>query len=367
VGGAGVPLGERILQKRKQIGCSQETLAERLGVTASFVSQIEKGTRNPSYGLLQKISFELDVPVEYLVGGETKGVEDPTSNLITSVLRFLDTNTKNRILEYIHHVTGTKRYHNFPLFDSPTQYAQYILKRYKYNTPPIDPYKVAALLGVRVLTTTEELDHEGILYKCGEEPIILLSGDARYEPRRKFTIAMLLGHLVIPWHLRSMFYRKKGRHSLDEEDQLGIEAREFAGSLMIPPHMVREDFKSITPGLKSFEELAYHKYGSSMLAIAQKYLQSHSRTSVLITSEAKQFTRIYEAGFPHTLAGAVRKGSLAYSFLENPPGEKEFRSGVVEATAWLDLPPQGISLYEESLLDPSFGTTITFLQVRKIR
>lgn len=360
-----MPLGERISDKRKEKGFSQEALANQVGVTSSFISQIEKGLRNPSYGLLQKISLALDVPVEYLVGGEVKGIEDPTSKIIASALRFLDTNKKSKLLEYIHFLTGTKKYYDFPFFDSPVEYAQYVLKRYKYSSPPIDPLQVARSLGVRVVTSEEDLEHEGILYKNCEEPIILLSPDMKYEPRRKFTVAMLLGHLVIPWHLKSVFYREKGKRSLEEQDQLGIEAREFAGALMIPPYMLRKDFKSMTPSLKSFEDLAYKKYGSSMLIIAQKYVQSHGRTCVLITSENKRFTRVYEAGFPYNLVNEVKPGSQAYSFLEKPPQVKEVRNGIINAAVWLENPPDGLKIFEESLLDPEFGTVVTFLQLKK--
>lgn len=358
-------LGERIAEKRKEKGISQETLGKNLGVTASFISQIEKGIRNPTYSLLLKISHELNVPVGFLVGGEIKGIHDPTDKVIASALRFLEPDIKRKLLEHIYLVTGTRKYHDFPFFDSPLEYAQYVLKRYKYNNPPIDPMKVAKSLGVRVILSKDELECEGILYKSGDEPLILLSPDVKYEPRIKFTVAMLLGHLIIPWHLRSVFYREKDKRSLEEEDQLGIESREFAGALMIPPFMLRKDFKNITPGIESFEDLAYKKYGSSMLAIAQRYVQSHSKTSVIITSDKCRFTRIYEAGFPYKLVNEVKQGSQAYSFIDCPPHEKEIRKDIVNSTLWIENPPENIKIYEESLLDPKFGITVTFLQIKK--
>lgn len=358
-------LGERIAEKRKGKGISQETLGKNLGVTASFISQIEKGIRNPTYSLLLKISHELNVPVGFLVGGEIKGIHDPTDKVIASTLRFLEPDVKGKLLEYIYLLTGTRKYHNFPFFDSPLEYAQHVLKRFKYNNPPIDPMDVAKSLGVRVILSKDELKCEGILYKSGEEPLILLSPDIKYDPRIKFTVAMLLGHLIIPWHLRSVFYRKKDKRSLEEEDQLGIEAREFAGALMIPPFMLRKDFKTIKPSIESFEDLAFKKYGSSMLAIAQRYVQSHNKTSVIITSDKNQFTRVYETGFPYKLVNEVKQGSMSYSFIENPPHYKEIRKNVVTPHLWIENPPDNIQVYEESLLDPKFGITVTFLQIKR--
>jgi transcriptional regulator with XRE-family HTH domain len=356
-------LGKRIAEKRKQKGLTQEALAKQLSVTASFISQIETGLRNPSYGLLQKISAELDTSVEFLIGGEVEGIEDPTAKIIASSMRFLDSDKKVKLLEYLYFLTGAKKYYELPVYDSPTEYAQYVLKEFNYNKPPIDPLEVAKSLGVRILFSEEELDYEGVLYKSGDEPLILLDQNITYKPRIKFTVAMLLGHLVIPWHLKSIFYRQKDVHSLEEEDQLSIEAREFAGALLIPPQMIRNDFKSKKPCLEIFEELAYNKYGSSMLVIGQKYVQSHGKTSLLITSDKKRFTRIYDAGFPYNLVAEVPQGSLAYKFINDPPKTKEIKKGFVDANIWLKNPPDRVKVYEESLLDPKFGITVTFLQI----
>ena len=56
-------LGERIRARRKELGLSQSDLAERTGMTASFVSQVERGVTSPSIDSLYRISQALDVPV----------------------------------------------------------------------------------------------------------------------------------------------------------------------------------------------------------------------------------------------------------------------------------------------------------------
>lgn len=358
-------LGRKIAKKRDEKDITQENLGERLGVSGAFISQIERGNRSPSYGLLLKISNELDVSVEYLVGGEVEGVTDPTSKVIASALRFVDSDNKKRVLEYLIFLTGSQKYFDYPFFDSPVEYAQYVIKMCKIENPPIDPFAVAKTLNVQIIVSEDDLDYEGILYKSGATPLILLDKSIQHSPRRKFTIAMLLGHLVIPWHLRSTFFREKNQRSLDEEDQLGIEAREFAGALMIPPFMLKQDYKLLTPGLESFEKLAYDKYGTSMLTVGQLYIQSHSKTTALLTWENNKFTRTYNAGFPYTLIEEMKFGSLASSFLEAPPTSKEIRSGLVDPSTWLVNPPPGLKLYEESLLDPSFGVIVTFLQIKR--
>jgi transcriptional regulator with XRE-family HTH domain len=68
-----VPLGDRIRARRKELRLSQSDLAERAGMTASFVSQVERGVTSPSIDSLHKISQALDVPVfHFLLEPEIK-------------------------------------------------------------------------------------------------------------------------------------------------------------------------------------------------------------------------------------------------------------------------------------------------------
>ncbi len=67
------PLGDRIRTRRKELRLSQSDLAERTGMTASFVSQVERGVTSPSIDSLYKISRSLDVPVfHFLLEPEVK-------------------------------------------------------------------------------------------------------------------------------------------------------------------------------------------------------------------------------------------------------------------------------------------------------
>ena len=68
-----VPLGDRIRARRKELRLSQSELAGRAGVTASFVSQVERGVTSPSIESLYKISQALGVPVfHFLLEPETR-------------------------------------------------------------------------------------------------------------------------------------------------------------------------------------------------------------------------------------------------------------------------------------------------------
>ena len=59
-------LGEAIKEGRSALGISQEELAKRSGLHRTYVSDLERGTRNPTVGSVQKIAKALQVPVAKL-------------------------------------------------------------------------------------------------------------------------------------------------------------------------------------------------------------------------------------------------------------------------------------------------------------
>jgi transcriptional regulator with XRE-family HTH domain len=356
--------GTRLADKRKDKGLSQESLANSIGVSASFISQVETGSRNPSYSSLLRISSELDIPVEYLMGGDIEEIEDPKDKIINRISKSFDSETKAKLIDYLYLIAGCKKYLDFPYFTSPMEYAQYIIRRYKLINLPINPMELAEHLGIHIVVSSETLDFEGVLYKCGEKPMIVLNGSIQYERRRKFTVAMLIGHLVMPWHVKEVFYREKDKRSLEIENTLEIEAREFAAALILPPTMLKEDFKNLIPGLESFEKLAYNKYDSSLIVIAQKYVQSHSKTTALITSDKGKITRVYGGHFSYKLTDQIMPGSMAMSLLETPPNEREIRRGLVTVDSWSKEIGNKTKIFEESLLDPKFGVIVTFLTLK---
>lgn len=61
-------LGEAIRRRRGEIdGLSQEGLADLAGMHRTYVSEIERGLRNPSFRNLFKLAVALEVPLSDLV------------------------------------------------------------------------------------------------------------------------------------------------------------------------------------------------------------------------------------------------------------------------------------------------------------
>jgi transcriptional regulator with XRE-family HTH domain len=61
-----LPLAQAIRERRELLGLSQESLAEACGLDRTYISMLERGTRNPSLQNLLKISSGLNTSVSKL-------------------------------------------------------------------------------------------------------------------------------------------------------------------------------------------------------------------------------------------------------------------------------------------------------------
>jgi transcriptional regulator with XRE-family HTH domain len=60
-------LGEIITLRRRRLGLSQEALAADSGVDRAFISDLERGKRNPSFGVVASIADGLKMRYSRLV------------------------------------------------------------------------------------------------------------------------------------------------------------------------------------------------------------------------------------------------------------------------------------------------------------
>lgn len=58
--------GKRLRQIRRQKDITQEQLAEAIGVSPTFMSNLERGINGPSFDILQKLTEALGVPARDL-------------------------------------------------------------------------------------------------------------------------------------------------------------------------------------------------------------------------------------------------------------------------------------------------------------
>lgn len=65
-------IGNKVKKKRREIGISQEELAEKLGVTYQQVQRYENGMNKMNVESIQVIADTLDMPVSYFFGDSRK-------------------------------------------------------------------------------------------------------------------------------------------------------------------------------------------------------------------------------------------------------------------------------------------------------
>ena len=90
-------IGQRIIERRKKLGMTQEALAEKADVTAQFVSYAEAGKRAMRPENLLKIAAALEVSADYLLTGD---IIDKDLLILSDKMRKL-TPSQIRILENI--------------------------------------------------------------------------------------------------------------------------------------------------------------------------------------------------------------------------------------------------------------------------
>ena len=59
-------LGDAIKTQRKRLNLSQGALAEAMGITQAYLSQIEKNKKEPNLSTLKLLSEKLDIPLPVL-------------------------------------------------------------------------------------------------------------------------------------------------------------------------------------------------------------------------------------------------------------------------------------------------------------
>lgn len=90
-------VGQRIMERRKKLGLTQEELAEQCDLTTQFVSYAESGKRASRPENLMKMAAVLGVSTDYLLTGD---IIDKDKLLISDKLDKLDA-AEIRIIENI--------------------------------------------------------------------------------------------------------------------------------------------------------------------------------------------------------------------------------------------------------------------------
>lgn len=79
-----VAIGARIREARKKVDWTQEELAERAGISLSFMGHVERGTRKASVETIVHLSEVLSADLHYWLTGES--ISDGSKEIIRQYL-----------------------------------------------------------------------------------------------------------------------------------------------------------------------------------------------------------------------------------------------------------------------------------------
>ena len=89
-------IGQRLRKLRIAHKLTQEKMANTFFITRSSIANYERGTRQPSFDLLQHIADYFKIDILYLLGSSENSAECDLSKDIVSAARFL---TKDAMLD----------------------------------------------------------------------------------------------------------------------------------------------------------------------------------------------------------------------------------------------------------------------------
>lgn len=357
-------ISDRIIKKRQELGFSQTDLAKRAGLKPPAISQYESGNRNPSYEALIKLSNAMNVSTDYLISGKeisVNNINDKNMKLLLKILDVLSIDQKDKVLEYAMSLVNSYYDDSLPILNDSIEYSNYILKNMTNNEVPIDVYKIAKDLNIRIFRETIEDGPEGILIN-GEEKIIILNERITNEQRKKFTVAILIGHVIIPWHIKTQYnIRKPGTSTLLVEDIQEMEAQSFATNLVMPKNQLTKDLSKNSTTINNLKELA-KKYDVSLFQLLNRLVEYDKDKFAVIQSKDNKIIKKYQGN--RALTDGINIGSKAATFFENPSKVEEIREGKVPAEYWLQDTHDNETIYEESIYNPLYCKVLTLLTIK---
>ena len=90
--------GERVNEVRKSIGLTLEKFGEKLGVTKTTISRIEKGVNNLTDQMAISICREYNVNYDYLMYGEGEMFDDLPQTIVDELCAQYDLNDFDKAL-----------------------------------------------------------------------------------------------------------------------------------------------------------------------------------------------------------------------------------------------------------------------------
>lgn len=92
-------IGRRIKKQRRELGRTQEWLAERLQVSVGYVSQVERGITRVNLDTLSEVAHHLDCGLGELVTGVANEAPDYLDREMAEVLVQMNARQRSMLME----------------------------------------------------------------------------------------------------------------------------------------------------------------------------------------------------------------------------------------------------------------------------
>lgn len=356
-------IGDRISQKRQELGISKSDLAKKAGLSPTIIGLYETGNREPSFETKLKLCKALGVPFSFFeLMPRINPHEDPLINIMIRGIRRLDQESKRKLFEYYCMLANNKYISSdYPLYDDLGMYVKDLLKQMEISEPPINPEEVLIKLNCTLLGVDKLEGYEAILIK-DQKPIIIFERVSEHK-RLNFTYAHIIAHLVLPWHISSKFTcRPKGKSSFHEEDALENEAHLFAAELLMPEEQLRQTLETTSPTFEDLDKLA-KLYNVTRLAMATRYVKlSNGHSAIIRSKDGKAYSSIIHPDFNYdVIQESLNQQSKAFELYNDKPNIITNKIGIVPVSVWFKDASTGY-LTEESLYNPEYpGEVLTLL------
>lgn len=356
-------VSDRIIRRREELGLNQTELANRAGLKPPAISQYESGSRSPSYEAIIKLSSALGVTTDYLISGsELKSdlISEKTARVLFNIIKDMTLENREKLVQYAIFLANQQSLRNdIPILSEASEYADYLYNNFSTNTLPVDVYDIASKLGISVCEGDLNQEGEGMLIKSEDKCFVVIDKKMEHTQRKRFTLSMLLGHGIIPWHLKTSYtIRKKGTSTLHTDETHDMEAQRFAAYLMMPQIHFIKDINKDRVSLEKVKEFA-SKYDVSVTSFLIQMVDVMKEKYAFVQSENRAFKTAYQGNRPLTDIFPIK--SYAFSFFENPSQVEEIRSGEVPATYWFTNAEQDEVVYEESMFNPKYNGVLTLI------
>jgi Zn-dependent peptidase ImmA (M78 family)/DNA-binding XRE family transcriptional regulator len=312
-----------IVLAREAKGLTQIELAEKIGMSNTNVSKMEKGEINVSEETISAIAAATNFPVsffkqeteiypEYLAYRRRDNVAQKLITPINAKVNILKFNVQCLIKELKIENPAIPQY-EVSEADSPATIAQKVRKAWKINAPVIEHFiPLLEQKGIAIISfdfETERVDSRCIKTE-NNYPVIIFNRSLLGD-RQRFSLAYQLGHIIM-----HTFY------DVDWERDITHEANLFASEFLMPEKDIRKDFES---GI-SFVQLAQlkKKWKVSMISILYRaddlgYLTANQKKYLLQQFNEQKMRRRE----PKELDVAVEKPTLVRKWIYEIKAKKK--------------------------------------------